>query len=72
MKFFGNVIGKIGAFMWEKGCKPKWTGNEKYEELSFISKIGYALFLKGCEMMLGKERSENSLMKIFEAYKCNS
>lgn len=47
-KTFGYVIGCIGAILWESGG---WTGDEQYEDLNWVGKIGYRMLCKGLDLM---------------------
>lgn len=61
--FLGRFVSYIGAHLWQNGG---WTGDETYDELKVSGKIGYRLFMIGCDLM-GltiddlKNISENSL-----------
>jgi len=49
MKYFiGTVMASIGAKLWENGG---WTGEEQYEDLTLLGKIGYNMLCKGLELM---------------------
>ena len=47
-KFIGEVIGTIGAHLWQNGG---WTGDERYEDLTVSGKIGYRMFCAGLKLM---------------------
>lgn len=46
--FVGNCMMCIGAKLWEKGG---WTGDETYDDLSFVGKVGFNLLTEGCVLM---------------------
>lgn len=42
--FIGEVMVRIGAGFW---AKYEWNGEEKYEDLKLLGKIGYHLLYRG-------------------------
>ncbi len=47
-KIIGQGIGIVGAWLWEKGG---WTGEEDYEDLNVVGKLGYNMFCTGLKLM---------------------
>lgn len=47
-RFIGHVISLIGVQLWENGG---YTGDERYEDLKVMGKLGYKMFTTGLRMM---------------------
>lgn len=47
-KLIGRGIAFVGVRLWENGG---WTGNERYEDLKVIGKLGYNMFCTGLRLM---------------------
>jgi hypothetical protein len=47
-KFIGRGIAFIGAVLWQNGG---WTGDEHYEDLTIMGKLGYNMFCTGLRLM---------------------
>ena len=47
-KIIGRGIAIIGAYLWQNGG---WTGDERYEDLNIMGKLGWHMFCAGLDMM---------------------
>ena len=47
-KLIGVWIGSIGAYLCDKRV---WTGDERYEDLTVMDKLGYRMICRGLTMM---------------------
>lgn len=60
-KFIGRSIAAIGACLWQNGG---WTGNERYEDLKVMGKLGYNMFCTGLKLMgISFDELENIIIK---------
>lgn len=51
-KFIGNVMAKIGAYLWRCGCEPLWIREEEYEynDIPLLSRVGFIMLKQGLLM----------------------